>query len=234
MAGKSFIHVDVELLKRLYVVEKQTTRQIAEAVGIGHRTVCRRLQSAGIEMRVQGPERHQKLRDKTWLTNEYINLKKTSEEIANQIGASFGVVTSWLRRHGIERRPAGNAKGKVFDGEVRKRMSDAKKGKYLGDTNPNWRGAQINPNQRLRAQYATKAWSLAVRERDGNKCVECDAVGKLHAHHIKPWKSHPELRHDVSNGKTLCPPCHQKAHGWRFPAWAYHGEAARAESTPTE
>lgn len=231
MAGKSFIHVDVELLKRLYVVEKQTTRQISEALGIGHKTVCRRLNSAGIEMRVQGPERHQKLRDKAWLSAEYVDQQKTAQEIADQIGASCRVVTSWLERHGIERRPVGTAKGTVFGEKARKHMSEAKKGKYLGDTNPNWRGAQINPNQRLRTQYATKAWSLAVRERDGHKCVECGAAGKLHAHHIKPWKAHPELRHDLSNGKTLCPPCHQKAHGWRFPEWAYHGETARAQST---
>lgn len=225
MAGKPFIHVDVDLLKRLYLDEKKTTRQIAEALQISPKTVCRRLQSVGVEMREQGPERHLKLRDKSWLENEYINLKKTSQEIADEIGASFRVVLSWLERHGIERRQAGNAKGFVVSEEARKRMSEAKMGKYQGDANPNWRGAKVNPNKRLRTQYATKAWSQAVRERDGHKCVECGATGRLHAHHIKPWKHHPELRHDVSNGKTLCPPCHQKAHGWRFPAWAYHGES---------
>jgi 5-methylcytosine-specific restriction endonuclease McrA len=225
MAGKTFIHVDVDLLKRLYVDQRKTTRQIAEELALGHRTVCRRLRNAGVEMRVQGPERHEKLRDKAWLEHQYVAMKKPAREIAEEIGASSGLVSSWIRAHGIESRPSGNEKGVTFGDDFRRKVSEAKKGKGLGESNPNWRGAKVNPNQRLRTQYATKAWSLAVRERDGHKCVECGAVGRLHAHHIKPWQQHPELRHELSNGKTLCPTCHQKAHGWKFPEWVYHGES---------
>jgi hypothetical protein len=55
-------------------------------------------------------------------------------------------------------------------------------------------------------------WRKQVFERDGYKCQECGAGGKLAAHHIKPWSSYPDLRFDVDNGKTLCSECHAKEH----------------------
>lgn len=54
-------------------------------------------------------------------------------------------------------------------------------------------------------------WSAAVKERDG-KCMECGRVEDLHAHHIKPKSTHPELKLDVENGKTLCYGCHKSEH----------------------
>jgi hypothetical protein len=32
---------------------------------------------------------------------------------------------------------------------------------------------------------------------------------KLEADHIKPFALFPELRFDISNGRTLCLPCHK-------------------------
>ena len=59
--------------------------------------------------------------------------------------------------------------------------------------------------------FIQQAWSAMVKERD-KKCTECGSVYDLHAHHIKQYKSHPELRHDVNNGITLCGNCHRKWH----------------------
>lgn len=59
-------------------------------------------------------------------------------------------------------------------------------------------------------------WSKAVRQRDG-KCVRCGSTEELHAHHIKRKSEHPELALEVSNGETLCKPCHDAEHkGERF------------------
>src|SRR6185295_2701903 len=54
-------------------------------------------------------------------------------------------------------------------------------------------------------------WANAVKARDG-KCMQCGALEGLHAHHIKPQATHPELRYVLENGLTLCFPCHQLAH----------------------
>lgn len=40
--------------------------------------------------------------------------------------------------------------------------------------------------------------------------VKCGSVGRrLNAHHIKPYCLYPELRMELSNGETLCDPCHK-------------------------
>ena len=60
-------------------------------------------------------------------------------------------------------------------------------------------------------------WRMAVFQRDNFTCQHCGARGgRLNAHHIKPFKAHPELRHDLANGQTLCVPCHKKTdtYGW--------------------
>lgn len=232
MSGKPFIQLDVALLIRLYVEENMTTRQIADLVGAGHRTVARRLTAAGIMLRPPGPDRHESLRDKSWLDEQYTVMRKSLQEIAGEIGASTAVVRGWLKQHGIDRRKRQQHLGRTWPESVRKRMSEAKKGKNQGESNPNWRGGLVHPDARLRASGPSIRWSLAVRVRDGHKCVECGAIGRLHAHHIKPWKTHPELRFELSNGITLCPSCHQKAHGWKFPQWVHHDESRTSAEHP--
>ncbi len=54
-------------------------------------------------------------------------------------------------------------------------------------------------------------WSKAVRERDG-RCLDCGAAFGLVAHHVQPKSTHPELKLDLSNGKTLCAICHLQHH----------------------
>lgn len=228
MAGKSFIPLDTDQIKSLYLDQKKTARAIAAMFGVGYKTIIRRLQAAGVEMRPPGPEHHKALKDAEWLRQQYVDLKKSTVTIAQEIGASTRVVATWIHQHGIEARPRGQNKGKRFGAEMRSKLSAAKKGRFTGSDNPNWRGGLIHPDHRLRSSMKTRNWSKAVRERDGHKCVDCGATGYLHAHHIKSWKKHPELRWELSNGKTLCPPCHTVAHGWRFSAWAYHGESRKS------
>jgi hypothetical protein len=59
---------------------------------------------------------------------------------------------------------------------------------------------------------AYAAWRKAVYERDGYRCRECGAKGRLNAHHVEPWTGHPELRFDADNGLTLCEDCHATKH----------------------
>lgn len=76
-----------------------------------------------------------------------------------------------------------------------------------GENNPNWKGGHSN---RSNKQHK---WATAVISRDHATCQRCDATGvELHAHHLKSFKDHPELRWDVANGETLCFRCHWDEH----------------------
>ena len=67
----------------------------------------------------------------------------------------------------------------------------------------------IDGRTRDRAQFR-KVMNKRVREE--GRCQECGATGYLHAHHIKPYATHPELRGEPSNIIVLCPPCHANKH----------------------
>ena len=56
----------------------------------------------------------------------------------------------------------------------------------------------------------SRLWSLAVRKRDGNRCLMCGKTDNLNAHHWRHRKGHSlALAYDVRNGATLCAyPCH--------------------------
>jgi 5-methylcytosine-specific restriction endonuclease McrA len=54
---------------------------------------------------------------------------------------------------------------------------------------------------------------LAVRERDSYTCQQCGAQERpVDAHHIKAWTISPSQRYDLTNGITLCKPCHLRQH----------------------
>lgn len=206
------------MLERLYVKEHMTSRDIAKKLGVGDRTVVRRLHQFGIPVRNTGPKRHKRLRSKEWLKRQYEELGKSTVVIGTEIGASPKVVGDWLKHHGIDVRPRGGAlKGKKMSKAGRRKISVALRGKRKGQDNPNWKGGYKDPTFSERRNYKAKKWRDAVKERDGYQCVHCgETEGRLHAHHVKSWKSHPELRYEVSNGMTLCPPCHEKEHGFSF------------------
>jgi|SRR3990167_8147139 len=75
-------------------------------------------------------------------------------------------------------------------------------------------------NEKIRHSLAYKAWRTLVFERDSYTCQECKQYGGyLHADHIKPFAFYSELRFEVSNGRTLCVPCHKKTPTYGVGAW---------------
>ena len=83
----------------------------------------------------------------------------------------------------------------------------------LGVNNPNWKGGIKTENQRQRNHLSYKQWRTNVYTRDNFTCVDCGKTKcYLHAHHIKSFSKHPELRTNIDNGKTLCVECHGKYH----------------------
>lgn len=97
-------------------------------------------------------------------------------------------------------------KGKKLTIEHRKNISLAKKG---NKTNL-WKGGITKESQIIRTSAEYKQWRIGVFKRDNYTCVECKVVGGyLQADHIKPFSLFPDLRFDLSNGRTLCKDCHK-------------------------
>ena len=56
-------------------------------------------------------------------------------------------------------------------------------------------------------------WTRKVKKRDGDACRACGETIPLHAHHIKPRSTYPELALKLDNGITLCGNCHARLTG---------------------
>lgn len=95
--------------------------------------------------------------------------------------------------------------------------------KQAGEKSHRWEGGKTSAAMKVRNSKEYAQWRTAVYERDGYACQHCgQRGGKLHADHIKPFSTHPELRFDLSNGRTLCIDCHRKTDTWGFGAVHSH------------
>lgn len=83
-----------------------------------------------------------------------------------------------------------------------------------GDHNPNWKGGDDSQDRNRHLIAAHRKWRTLIFERDGYICQRCGhEKGKtLRAHHIAPWAEFPDKRFELTNGVTLCDPCHRWVH----------------------
>lgn len=78
-----------------------------------------------------------------------------------------------------------------------------------GPNSPNWKGGISPLNAKTRITEEFQQWRKHVFDRDAYTCGFCGKTGgSLHADHIRPMSLYPEIKHDLSNGQTLCKPCH--------------------------
>lgn len=83
-----------------------------------------------------------------------------------------------------------------------------------GENNNKWKGGVTPINTAIRHSLFYLEWRKQVFARDNYTCQKCGLVsGNIHAHHIKQFYTHPELRFELSNGITYCNKCHDKHHG---------------------
>lgn len=92
-----------------------------------------------------------------------------------------------------------------------------RKGKSLewmiGGKNHRWveNRTRAIEKHRMRGSIEWKEWRASVFARDNFTCKECGVSGVyVEPHHIVPLKSDFGLAYQITNGITLCRPCHKK------------------------
>ena len=129
----------------------------------------------------------------------------------------------WFNKH---KNPAKTLNGKLKISQKAKQRGiahlltpEARKKQQIsisGNKHWNWQGGITIENRRRRNLKEYKLWRGTIFNRDNYTCQFCGARNgngksvKLQADHIKPWSLYPDLRLDISNGRTLCIDCHKK------------------------
>lgn len=169
--------------------------------------------------------------NKSWNTGKKLgpswNTGKTwSQEVKDKIKAGRAVTSPETRlKMSIAAKKRGVSKaaleacikantGKKHDSEWIEKVALKRRGQKLpsiaGKNHPNWQGGITKESITIRNSLEMKQWREAVFKRDDYTCQMCGVKGcKLNADHIQPFSLFPELRFVVSNGRTLCEPCHK-------------------------
>lgn len=101
---------------------------------------------------------------------------------------------------------------------TKKKMSDARVGKYIGSNNPAWAGGVTPKNKIIRHGIEFRLWREEVYKRDNYTCQKCGSRSQkkkivyLHPHHIQNFSKFILLRFLASNGITFCENCHKEFH----------------------
>ncbi len=105
-------------------------------------------------------------------------------------------------------------KGRVCSEETRRKISltnTGNKWSLSGEKCNFWKGGITKKNMKIRSSSQMIRWRKSVFERDNYTCQICKKQGvTLNADHIKPFAYYPELRFELSNGRTLCISCHKQ------------------------
>lgn len=133
--------------------------------------------------------------------------KMSSREMFLKMSEKRKGKTSWM-------------KGKNHTEEAKFKNSIKHIGMNAGPKHWQWKGGITPINLQIRNSAEYINWRKAIFERDDYTCQECKIRGgKLNADHIKPFALHPELRFELSNGRTLCVDCHRKTDTWGTKSW---------------
>lgn len=125
---------------------------------------------------------------------------------------------------GVSKRglPSWN-KGRTMSLESREKMRQAQlrnpvrhwlgKERPKGPLAPRWKGGITPIKSVIRHSREWANWRTAVFQRDNYRCMDCGIEGYLEPHHIIPLKVAMEKVFEVTNGITLCRPCHRVTMG---------------------
>jgi 5-methylcytosine-specific restriction endonuclease McrA len=185
-----------EWLREQYVERGKSTYEIADMADCGADTVLRHLNKHGIETRTRkgSPPASDKVKNKNWLREQYVERRKSTVEIADMADCSKTTVRRSLSENGIETRPS---------------PAD-----LSGADHPSYAGGE--------SEYGlgwNESKKRAVRERDNNACRNCGMSQEQHrrqynrrldVHHITKAREFDDAdkRNAMSNLIALCRDCH--------------------------
>lgn len=160
--------------------------------------------------------------------------KQTEEHTRRAAQAHIGT----HRSEETKRKMAEAGRKRRHSEKSKKKMSLAKKGKHIspetefkkggtpqwmrdratanlprGENHWNWQGGIAKERDLIKILPEYKQWVKSVFKRDNYTCQRClKRGGNLCAHHIIPFSVASKERFEISNGATLCEPCHYFIH----------------------
>lgn len=212
----------------LYEVKRLTTEEIAGMYGVCPETIRKKLIKLGVQRRT-GNARRRFDPPKKELKALYQQF--SMRQIADKFGVGETVVWKRLKEHKItlkdyelggHRRKPGRIFSEDHLAHIRK-AAKARRGKWVGEKNPHWKGGLAAVNLRLRASGAYREWKRAALALAENRCQQCGVENSvickccgvrvsLHVHHVFSFAKHPNKRFDPANSEVLCPKCHRSRH----------------------
>lgn len=176
--------IDKKTLIEQYHGKKLSLRAVGELHGVSQSTICR------------------------WLKKMKIRARNSGELNVGRPSGATG--KNWKLSDKAKQNHSKSLLGKKKTLRHRINMGMSHKGLLAKEKNPNWRGGISKENEIIRKSFTYKLWRETIFERDNYTCVLCGKNGvELNADHIKPFAYYPELRFKVTNGRTLCVPCHK-------------------------
>lgn len=105
-----------------------------------------------------------------------------------------------------------NARAAISRGWQKRRGTPRLRSYPSGVAHPMWKGGVTSVNRLERLRFS-RTMQAVIFERDEFKCQQCGAKGvHLQVDHVKQWSTHPDLRFDPDNCRTLCMACHYHRH----------------------
>lgn len=140
------------------------------------------------------------------LKKEYLDNKLSLEKIAIMYDVKRSTLTLVFKRNGIPLRTNNETRAWLRELGLYATLNNK------GENNPNWRGGRSRVKYHGYSEEEYLSWRDRVFKRDNWTCAECGSRNNLNGHHIIPVRMDKSRILDVTNGITLCEPCHEKTY----------------------
>jgi len=239
--SKNAIYRNKEWFNLQYTILGKTLDEIAMEFNFSSATLYEWLHKHNIKSCHFRGNRTKSFRNKEWLHEQYVILKKTAIDISIESNIGEGTIYYWLYKFGIPMRnrseiakmiwqdpksrpnmisskpKLAGEKNPMFGKKRSKHSSELASLKLSKDKNPNWRGGV---SYGLYCEKFNKKFREYIRNKYNRTCILCDKKEqdnkrKLNVHHIDYNKN------SICNGKEwpfipLCTICHTKTNHYRY------------------